>query len=92
MVDGHELSIVSNFVGMAFLMNRTLPTGWGRHLIHRHPMGAIAVAFGATGIALPLILPPIRRALGLPTDQYDSEHPNVKRNKWVEDAIKAQEA
>mmetsp|Transcript_20979 Transcript_20979/g.49596 ORF Transcript_20979/g.49596 Transcript_20979/m.49596 type:complete len:92 (+) Transcript_20979:40-315(+) len=84
-LDGHELGIVSTFVGVYVVANRTLPKGWGKHLLHRHPIGALALACGVTGIALPLVVPRIRRSLGFPTDQYDHEHPNVKFDKWIEE-------
>lgn len=84
-MDGHELSVVSTIFGLGLLVDRTLPTGWVRHMIHRHPMGAMSLFWGVAGITMPLIIPKIRRSLGFPTNQYDSEHPNVKYNKWIEE-------
>ena len=40
-------------------------------LMDREPVVIISCAFGFTGLALPLVVPPIRRSMGLPTNQYD---------------------
>lgn len=40
-------------------------------LIDREPVVVISCAFGFVGLALPLVVPPIRRSMGLPTNQYD---------------------
>mmetsp|Transcript_20845 Transcript_20845/g.26929 ORF Transcript_20845/g.26929 Transcript_20845/m.26929 type:complete len:90 (+) Transcript_20845:215-484(+) len=82
LTDGHELAVASNFLGCWLLIDRTLPKGWARHMTHRHPMAAMAVAWGIAGIAMPLVIPKIRQVLKLPTDQYDDEHEGVVRNKW----------
>ena len=40
-------------------------------LMDREPVVVISCAFGFTGLMLPLVVPPIRRSMGLPTNQYD---------------------
>lgn len=81
-LDGHELAIVTTVGGGLFLINRTLPKGWMRGFIHRQPVAALSCAWGLAGIALPLVVPKIRRLLELPTNQYDAEHPNVVFPKY----------
>ena len=84
-IDGHELSIATTVFSLGFLIDRTLPNGWVRHLIHRHPMGAMSVAMGLTGVLMPLVVPKVRRALGWPTNQYDATHPDVVYPKYIEE-------
>jgi hypothetical protein len=81
-LDGHELAVVSTMGGAILLIHRTLPKGWGRAFIHRQPVAAMACFWGLTGLALPLIVPPLRRAMKLPTNQYDAHHPNVTMPKY----------
>ncbi|KAE9296906.1 hypothetical protein PF001_g16645 [Phytophthora fragariae] len=42
-----------------------------RHYLDREPMVVISCAIGAVAVSLPLVVVPIRRSMGLPTDQYD---------------------
>lgn len=42
-----------------------------RYYLDREPMVVISCAIGAVGVTLPLVVVPIRRSLGFPTDQYD---------------------
>lgn len=83
MFDGHELAVGSTFVTVVMLVDRTLPTGWGKHMVHRHPMAALSCAFGAAGILMPMFIPKIRKAMGLATDQYDREHPGTVPSYWL---------
>ncbi|KAL7687051.1 hypothetical protein Plhal304r1_c024g0082671 [Plasmopara halstedii] len=46
-----------------------------RHYLDREPMVVISCAIGVIGITMPMVVVPIRRSLGLPTDQYDG--PNI---------------
>lgn len=82
MIDGHEMGIVTTFGGAFYLMHRTLPANWYKGFIHRQPVAALAVAWGLTGMALPLVVPRIRRMLKMPTNQYDASHPNVVYPKY----------
>lgn len=81
-VDGHELGIVSMVVGGMVLVNRTMHKGWVTGLIHRQPVVALSLAWGLIGIAMPLVVVPIRRSLGFATNQYDPEHPGVIYPKY----------
>lgn len=40
-------------------------------LFDREPVVVVSVAFGAVGLALPIVVPPLRRSMGLATNQYD---------------------
>ncbi len=81
-IDGHEAAIVFNLAGGMWLVHRLSPKGWARSLIHRQPVIALACFWGLAGVSIPLFVPAIRRALKLPTNQYDSEHPNVTFPKY----------
>jgi hypothetical protein len=81
-VDGHEVAFVSTIVGCAALIHRTMPAGWMRSFVHRQPVAAMATLWAVIGVSLPLVVPPIRRTLGLPTNQYDAYHPKVNFPKY----------
>ena len=81
-LDGHEVSFAATMGGMVALTHRILPKGWIRGFIHRHPVPAMSAFLGLTGIALPLMIPSIRRAMKFPTNQYDAEHPKVVLPKY----------
>jgi hypothetical protein len=76
--DGHEVSVITTMGGAAVLVNRTLPQGWIRGMIHRQPVVAMSCFWAAVGLSLPLVVPPIRRMFGASTVQYDAHHPKVK--------------
>lgn len=53
---------------------RTRMSGFAKFLrfySDREPVVVASCALGAVAIALPLVVVPVRRSLGLPTDQYD---------------------
>lgn len=76
-IDGHEVGIASTILGAVYLTHRTLPKGWVRGFIHRQPVAAMASAWALIGFTAPLVIPRLRRAVGLPTNQYDAEHPKA---------------
>lgn len=76
-IDGHEVGIASTIVGGVYLVHRTLPSGWVRGFIHRQPVAALASIWALLGVTAPLVIPPIRRAMNLPTNQYNAEHPKA---------------
>jgi hypothetical protein len=76
-IDGHEIGFVSTIAGCAALIHRTMPKGWARALIHRQPIVSMSIAWAVVGLSLPLVLPPIRRRIGLPTNQYDATNPKT---------------
>jgi len=82
-LDGHEVAFGTSIAGAVALVHRTLPQGWVRSLIHRQPVIAMSCAWAAMGLTLPLVVPPIRRAIGFPTNQYNAEHPKVSFPKYV---------
>ena len=82
-LDGHEVGVVTTMGGAIYLIHRTLPKGWVRGFVHRQPIAAMAVFWGLTGMTLPLIVPPIRRVIGLPTNQYSAEHPKATFPKYL---------
>ena len=81
-LDGHELAVVSTMGGAVALVHRTLPKGWVRAFVHRQPIAAMSCLWMAIGVTLPLTVPRIRRAMKLPTNQYDAEHPKVVLPKY----------
>ncbi|RLN68244.1 hypothetical protein BBJ28_00017769 [Nothophytophthora sp. Chile5] len=42
-----------------------------RYYLDREPTVVASCAIGAVALALPLVVVPLRRSMGLPTDQYD---------------------
>ena len=80
--DGHEVGVVGSMGGAFYLIHRTLPKGWVRGFIHRQPVAALSVFWGVTGVVLPLVVPRLRRALKLPTNQYDATHPKAVVPKY----------
>jgi hypothetical protein len=81
-IDGHEIAFVSTIAGCAALIHRTLPKGWSRALVHRQPIASMAIAWAVVGLSLPLVIPPIRRSMGFPTNQYDAENPKTVFPKY----------
>lgn len=81
--DGHEVAFGTTVVGAVALIQRTLPKGWARSFVHRHPVAAMSCFWAFTGITLPLVMPPIRRMLKMPTNQYDAEHPKAVVPKYI---------
>jgi hypothetical protein len=82
--EGHELAIIGTVTGFLGIANSTLGPGWAKSFIHRHPIAAFSVFLAGAGILMPLTVVPIRRALKLPTNQYDASHPNVVFPKYAD--------
>jgi hypothetical protein len=83
-MNGHELSVISTLATGLYLTNRSLPKGWVKSIIHREPVIALSLFWAISGLTIPVVVPPIRRALGLPTNQYDPHHPNVVYDKYYD--------
>jgi hypothetical protein len=81
-IDGHEAAVVSTLGGAFLVAHRTLPAGWMKTFVHRQPVAAMACAWAFVGFSLPLIVPKVRRAMKMPTNHYDAEHPNVVMPKY----------
>ena len=82
MVDGHAALVVGGCASYAAVIHSTLPKGWLRKFIHTEPVVFAACALGVVALVLPNTIIPMRRALGMPTNQYDGvEHPNCVRPK-----------
>mmetsp|Transcript_16682 Transcript_16682/g.34182 ORF Transcript_16682/g.34182 Transcript_16682/m.34182 type:complete len:87 (-) Transcript_16682:239-499(-) len=73
--DGHEVAIFGSVSGFYAITNGVYGKGWIKSMIHRQPIVAMSFFLGGLGIALPIVVVPIRRRLGLPTNQYDASHP-----------------
>lgn len=71
-VDGHELAILGSVSGMYGITRGIYGKGWVKQMIQRQPVVAFSVFLGGLGVALPVIISPLRRKLGLPTNQYDA--------------------
>ncbi|TMW57284.1 hypothetical protein Poli38472_003209 [Pythium oligandrum] len=51
-----------------------IASGFGRfvrYYIDREPVVVLSCTIGAVAVGLPLVVVPIRRSMGLPTEQYD---------------------
>jgi hypothetical protein len=81
-IDGHELGIFATVTGLFGVTNGVLGKGWVKSFIHRQPVAAFSVAIGCVGVLLPVVVPPIRNKLGLPTNQYNAGRPGTIYPKY----------
>ena len=75
--DGHEIGVLSTIAGCLGVMHGTSHKGWVKSFVHRQPVAAMSCFLFGVGVLLPVTVVPIRRAMGLPTNQYDAEDPRV---------------
>mmetsp|Transcript_54283 Transcript_54283/g.162466 ORF Transcript_54283/g.162466 Transcript_54283/m.162466 type:complete len:87 (+) Transcript_54283:552-812(+) len=75
--DGHELAVVGTATGFISVANACLGKGWVKSMIHRQPVVAFSLVLATAGVAMPIFIPPIRRKLGMPTNQYEAGLPGV---------------
>mmetsp|Transcript_135555 Transcript_135555/g.201578 ORF Transcript_135555/g.201578 Transcript_135555/m.201578 type:complete len:89 (-) Transcript_135555:82-348(-) len=80
--DGHEIGVLSTLAGCIGITHGAMPRGWARSFVHRQPIAAMSCLLFGVGILLPVTVVPVRRALGLPTNQYDAEDPRVTYPKY----------
>jgi len=76
-IDGHELAIFGTVTGVYGVVNGVLGKNWVKTFIHRQPVAAFSVALGCTAVLMPVVIVPLRRTLGLPTNQYDAARPGT---------------
>ena len=81
-IDGHELAIFGTVTGIYGVTNGVLGKNWLKTFIHRQPVAAFSVAIGLAGILMPVVIVPMRRTLGLPTNQYDAHRPGTVYPKF----------
>lgn len=82
--DGHEVAMVSTIAGAIGVTHGIYGKGWFKSLIHRQPIIAFSCALAGVGVAMPLVIVPIRRRLGLPTNQYDHHDPKCVWPELIE--------
>lgn len=75
--DGHELAVLGTLSGVYGVTQGIYGKGWMKSLIHRQPIAAMSLALCGMGLLLPMTVVPMRRAMGLPTNQYDASHPKA---------------
>jgi len=75
--EGHELMMLGTATSLYQITQGALGKGWARSLVHRYPVPSMAVALVGFGLLLPIVVVPLRRRLGLPTNQYDAAHPKA---------------
>ena len=80
--DGHEISVLSTVVGCVGVVHGCMPKGWAKSFIHRHPVAAMSCFLFGVGVMMPVTVVPIRRSLGLPTNQYDADYPGTVYPKY----------
>ncbi len=80
-IDGHELGIFATVTGLYGVTNGVLGKNWVKTFIHRQPVAAFSVALGCLAVAMPVVVVPLRRKLGLPTNQYEGGMPGVRYPK-----------
>ncbi len=82
--DGHELAMVSTIGGAVGVTHGVLGKGWFKSLIHRQPIIAFSCTLAVIGVTMPLVIVPLRRSLGLPTNQYDYHREGTVFPKLIE--------
>ena len=70
-IDGHELGILGTVTGLYSVTNGVLGKNWIKTFIHRQPVAAFSTGVAVASLLFPVIVVPIRRKLGYPTNQYD---------------------
>ena len=80
--DGHEIGFLLTASGCYAAAHFSMPKGYLRAFIHKQPVLALSMGWATMAFALPFIVPPIRRRMGLPTNQYNADHPNCVYPKY----------
>jgi len=75
MVDGHVALVLGSLASFAQVTRSCMGKGWFKQLIQKEPIVAGSMVLGVFSICMPLVIVPIRRELGYPTNQYDRFHP-----------------
>ena len=83
-IDGHEIAMLSTISGAIGVTHGIYGKGWFKSLIHRQPIIAFSVAIGGLGVCMPLVIVPLRRSLGMPTNQYDHAREGTVFPKLIE--------
>ena len=83
-IDGHEIGMVTTIAGALGVTQGIYGKGWFKSFIHRQPIIAFSVTLAGIGICMPLVIVPLRRKLGLPTNQYDPDDPKTVWPKIIE--------
>mmetsp|Transcript_28054 Transcript_28054/g.51135 ORF Transcript_28054/g.51135 Transcript_28054/m.51135 type:complete len:87 (+) Transcript_28054:161-421(+) len=83
-VDGHEIAMLSTISGAIGVTHGIYGKGWFKSFIHRQPIIAFSVTLAGVGVMLPLVVVPLRRKLGFPTNQYDAHEVGVVWPKFIE--------
>ena len=82
--DGHEIAMLSTIGGAIGVTHGIYGKGWFKSMIHRQPIIAFSVTIAAIGVCMPLVIVPLRRKLGMPTNQYDHADPKTVWPKIIE--------
>jgi|TARA_B110000971_G_C19786648_1_gene397844 hypothetical protein len=77
-MDGHAFAVFGSAAAYMLTANAVLKKGWVRRLAHQEPIVFGSCMLVGAAMLLPLTVIPIRRGLGMPTNQYDAfDHLNV---------------
>ncbi|KAL7546882.1 hypothetical protein ACHAWF_010206 [Thalassiosira exigua] len=82
--DGHELGMITTIAGALGVTHGCYGKGWFKSFVHRQPIIAFSVTLAGIGVCMPLVIVPLRRKLGLPTNQYEFDHPQTVFPKLIE--------
>lgn len=69
---GQELLLGGTIASGYSTLGAVYGKGWVRRMIHHEPVVALSLMFAGIGLAMPLTIVPLRRALGFNTNQYDA--------------------
>jgi hypothetical protein len=79
--------MISVVTATAGILHGVMPRGWIKSWFHRNPVIALSVALGVTGVCMPLVVIPIRRYMGYPTNHYNPDHPLCVYPQYVEEYL-----
>mmetsp|Transcript_2134 Transcript_2134/g.3309 ORF Transcript_2134/g.3309 Transcript_2134/m.3309 type:complete len:91 (+) Transcript_2134:87-359(+) len=78
----HALVALSSLLTTVNFLWATQPKGWLIRFMDREPIVFFSCVIGGFGLSLPVIVPPIRKSLGLSTSQYDGFTP-IEQDSYV---------
>ena len=74
MFDGHVGLVLGGAATYLATINSVLPKGWLRRFANQEPIVFGGVVLGCVAVAMPLTIIPVRRGLGMPTNNYEPTH------------------
>jgi len=71
-LQGQEILLASTLAGVYATLGSVFGKGWVKRMVHHQPVVALSLGFAGLGLLMPVTVVPLRRGLGMPTNQYDA--------------------